>query len=412
MKKRNLINRVRRGTALVTMAALLTTNGCLTAWAASTITSVTVRVNLDLETGDALPNLDYGVSDSSGYAVNISSNTKYDIQDAEWSKDVDEIELGDTYTLKVTLDANSGYEFKSSYNSSKVTVKGGKFVSAKRNSDDDLVVTIRTKEAKGTFETPEDADWQSENSNSDKFGIAKWRSVKNADYEVQLYRGEKVVHKVTGLEKTSYNFYPYMTREGDYSFRVRAIPENDSVAKDAAKSECLYSDEMFVDEDEVSDGSGQGQEETTGNTPVSTQQVGWVKTDGKWFFRYPDGTYLRDSWGKISDKWYLFNSKGEMLTGWQKAGDKWYYLNPDGDMKTGWFQDKNVWYYLNPDGSMAIGWINVNNVHYCMGSNGAMLTGWQEVGGQWYYFYPDGHKAANEVISGFYVDHNGVWHRP
>ena len=169
---------------------------------------------------------------------------------------------------------------------------------------------------------------------------------------------------------------------------------------------------MFVDEDVVSDGSGQGQEETTGNTPVSTQQVGWVKTDGKWFFRYPDGTYLRDSWGKISDKWYLFNSNGEMLTGWQKVGDKWYYLNPDGDMKTGWFQDKNVWYYLNPDGSMAIGWINVNNVHYCMGSNGAMLTGWQEVGGQWYYFYPDGHKAVNEVISGFYVDHNGVWHRP
>ena len=410
--KKNLKNMIQKGTALMTAVALLTSNGIMTSFAASTITNVTVRVNIDLQTGDDLPNLDYGVSDSAGYAVYISNDTKYEIQDAEWSKEVDEVELGETYTLKVTLDAKSGYEFKSSYNSSKVTVKGGKFVSAKRNNDDDLVVTIRTKAAEGVLEAPEDAEWQSENSNSDKFGVAKWRSVKDADYDVQLYRGEKVVHKVTGLEKTSYNLYPYMTREGDYSFRVRAIPENDSVAEYAEKSEWVFSDEMFVDEDEVSDGSGQGQENTTNNAPASTQQVGWVKNNGKWFFRYPDGTYLRDSWGKISDKWYLFNSSGEMLTGWQKAGDKWYYLNLDGDMKTGWLLDKNVGYYLNGDGSMATGWITVNNVHYCMAQNGAMLTGWQEVGGQWYYFYPDGHKAANEYISGFYVDQNGVWHRP
>lgn len=41
-----------------------------------------------------------------------------------------------------------------------------------------------------------------------------------------------------------------------------------------------------------------------------------------------------------------------------------------------------------------------------------MATGWQEIDGQIYYFYPDGHKAANEWISGFYVDPNGVWNRP
>ena len=410
MKRTSLMNRIRRSTALVTATALLAAGGSMTALAASTITTVTVRVNIDLIAGEDLPTLDYGTSESK--EVYISDNTKYDIQDVEWSKEVEEVELGDTYTLKVTLDAKSGYEFKSSYNSSKVTVKGGKFVSAKRNSDDDLVVTIRTKEAEGTLATPEDAYWQSERSNSDKFGVAKWDSVKNADYDVQLYRNEKVVHKVSELSKTSYNFYPYMTREGDYSFRVRAIPENDDMAEYAAKSEWIYSDEMFVDEDEVSDGTGQGQEDTGNDTPASADQVGWIKSNGKWFFRYPDGTYLRDSWGKINNKWYLFNGSGEMLTGWQKAGNHWYYMNPDGDMKTGWLLDKNVWYYLNGNGAMATGWINVNNVHYYMDASGAMATGWTEVAGQWYYFYPDGHKAANEYISGFYVDQNGVWHRP
>lgn len=411
MMKRNLMNKVRKGTALMTTAALLAASGTMTAFAdTSYIKTMTIRVDIDLKAGEDLPSLQFGTSDSSGYEVYISENTKFDIQDAEWSKDVDEVELGDTYTLKVTLDAKSGYEFKSSYNSSKVTVKGGKFVSAKRNNDDDLVVTIRTNPAEGVLEAPEDAYWQSERSNSDKFGVAKWDSVADADYDVQLYRGEKVIHKVTELGKTSYNFYPYMTKEGDYSFRVRAVPENDDMAEYAEKSEWIYSDELYVDEDEVSDGSGQGQEDTS--APASTEQVGWIKSNGKWYFRYPDGSYLRDSWGKINNKWYLFDSNGEMLTGWHSRNGKWFYMNPDGDMKTGWLLDKGVWYYLKSDGTMATGWVNVNNVSYFMNTSGAMATGWQEVGGDWYYFHPDGHKAANEVISGFYVDHNGVWHRP
>ena len=34
------------------------------------------------------------------------------------------------------------------------------------------------------------------------------------------------------------------------------------------------------------------------------------------------------------------------------------------------------------------------------------------IDGQIYYLYPDGHKAVDEWISGFYVDSNGVWKRP
>lgn len=412
MKKVRFRNIVKKSTMLLLTAALLAVPGAQPAFAASTITSVSVTLNLDLEAGNALPSLTTGYTSDSDAKVKIPNNTKYEIVDAEWSKNVDEMEMGKTYTIKVTLDSIGDYEFKSSYASSKVTVKGGTYVSARRNSDDDLVVTVKTKEVEGTLGEPEDPRWMSERSSNEKFGYAKWDSVTDAAYDVNLYRNDKLVHKVTGWTKTSYNFYPYMTKEGDYSFRVRAVPRNENVEKYASKSEWNYSDELYVDEDEVSDGTGQGQEKDDTSVTVSTNQVGWVTSGGKWFFRYPDGSYLRDSWGKINDIWYLFDGTGEMQIGWHIWNGQYYYMNQNGAMKTGWLNDNNVWYYLNPDGAMKTGWMTEGNKTYYLESSGAMATGWKEVDGQFYYFYPDGHKAVNEVISGFYVDYNGVWKRP
>ncbi|MBQ5868103.1 MAG: N-acetylmuramoyl-L-alanine amidase family protein, partial [Lachnospiraceae bacterium] len=352
--------------------------------------------------------------------VIIDGNKRYDFVKAEWSKDdVEEAELGKTYKLKVTLESKDEdeYEFKSSYTSSKVNVKGGSFVSARRNDADQLVITLKTNAVEGILSEPEDPRWLSENYKNDKFGYAKWDSVTNAAYQIQLYRNDKIVHRVSDWKSTSYDFYPYMTKEGDYQFRVRAVPKNDSVKEYAKGSEWIYSDEMYVDDDEVSDGTGQGQqvdtpEAVTGGATSGIIQVGWIKNDGKWYFRYPDGSYLRDSWGKIDNKWYLFNNTGVMLTGWQKVNNVWYYLNPSGDMFTGWLLNNNIWYYLNPDGSMKTGWLTDNGKTYYLNASGAMLTGWQEVGGLYYFFHGDGHKAVNEYISGFYVDHNGVWQRP
>lgn len=413
MKKMNFKNLVKKATGLLLATTLLASLGVQTAFAASTISTVSVTLSIDLEAGGSLPSLTTGYTGDDGAEVKIPNNNKYEIVDAEWSKDVDEVELGKTYTLKVTLDAVGDYEFKSSYTSSKVTVKGGTYVSARRNSDDELVVTLKTKEAEGTLEIPDDPRWMSEKSSSDKFGYAKWDSVDDAAYDVNLYRNDKVVHKVTDWGKTSYNFYPYMTKEGDYTFRVRAVPKNEDVEEYAKKSDWGYSDELYVDDDEVSDGTGQGQEtDTTVSSSAESDQVGWVANGGKWFFRYPDGSYLRDCWGKINDVWYLFDSTGEMLTGWHNRNGHYYYMNSDGAMKTGWLQENNIWYYLNPDGDMRTGWLTEGDKTYYMESNGAMVTGWKEIDGQFYYFHSDGHKAVNEVISGFYVDYNGVWKRP
>lgn len=417
MKKVTFANRSKRMLALALTTGLLMSLNTQAALASSYINTITVSIDIDLVEGDDLPRLATGYNDED-VEVKIAENNRYDLEYAEWSNDSREVEMGKTYNLKITLDAEDDYEFRNTYNASKVKVKGGTFVSARRGrTSDELVVTVKTKPAKGTFDVPDDVDWKNTNSSKGNFGVASWGRVEDAAYDVVLlYNDDKVVHRVDDIKRTTYNFYPYMTKEGDYSFRVRAVPSTDEMASYATKSEWEYSDTLYVEKDEVSDGTGQGLEDTgnNGDTPVITnpELVGWIASNNKWFFRYPDGTYLRNCWGKIDGIWYLFADNGEMLTGWHNRNDRYYYMNSSGAMHTGWLLDNNIWYYLDPDGAMHTGWLTVNGATYYMENNGAMATGWKEVDGQFYYFYPDGHKAVNEVISGFYVDHNGIWHRP
>lgn len=410
-----LKRKTKRLLALVMMAVLLVTLNVQSVLASTYINSVSITLDLNLVEGESLPSLDAGYTGESGPEVKIAENNRYEISSVAWSKNVKRAEIGETYTLKVTLEAQDDYVFRGSYSSSKVTVKGGTFVSARRGrTNDELVVNLKTKPVEGTLNVPENVEWKSTNYRNSKFGYASWDSVSGAAYDVQLYRNDKVVHKVSGLTRLTYNFYPYMTKEGDYNFRVRAVPADSSVKAYAEKSDWEYSDYLYVTEDEVSDGSGREQDVNSDGTPNVTNpnQVGWIQSNGKWFFRYPDGTYLRDCWGKIGEIWYLFDANGEMLTGWQYRNGHYYYMNQSGAMVTGWLLDGNIWYYLNADGAMLTGWITVNNQTYYLNESGAMVTGWKEIGGQFYYFHSDGHKAVNEVISGFYVDANGIWKRP
>lgn len=420
MDRRDQKRRIRRGFGILAAVVFLMALGAQTAFAATSyISSISITLDVSPVPGEDLPELSVGYTSDKNDEVMIPSNVKYDITSAKWSNSKSEVKLGGTYTMKITLEALNDYKFNTSYSSSKVTVKGGTFVSAQRQSSTKLVVTVKTKEAQGTLEAPDDLTWVSYKAGTSRFGYAKWDSVSNAAYDVYLYRSSKLVHRVTDLKSTTYNFYPYMTAKGTYTFRVRAVPADSDIAKYADQSEWVYSDELYVDSDEVSDGSGQTSSGSSLNIsdllrdePDNTNQVGWIYNNGFWFFRYPDGTYLRDSWGKINGYWYLFDSSGVMLTGWQLCGDTYYYMNRDGAMQTGWVLYNGSWYYLKDDGAMATGWIQVGDKVYYLGPSGAMATGWQNVDGQIYYFYPDGHRAANEVVDGFYVDQNGVWNKP
>ena len=198
--------------------------------------------------------------------------------------------------------------------------------------------------------------------------------------------------------------------------------KNDEVSKYASKSNWTISDEVYIDENDAARAAkkkpSSGNNSSTNNSgnsqqaPSNVNVVGWILDGNRWYYRYPDGTYLKNGWGFIGNIWYLFDANGMMLTGWQMKNGVYYYMNGDGKMQTGWLLYNNTWYYLSESGAMVTGWITLGDKAYYLGGDGGMLTGWQNIDGQIYYLYPDGHKAVNEVIDTFYLDQDGIWRKP
>ena len=400
---------------LLTLCLLMTFSGAATVYGASTISSVNLRVGMnDIEVGGTLPDIVIGDKDSSDAAFVYSTSSYYGIEKAEWvtSKNK-ELKVGDKPRMKVWLEA-SDYEerrFKGGYYSSNVKISGGTFISASI-SNRKLIVTVELSPIKGQFEAPDEVFW-----NSGGYGRARWR-LSGADdsyrYEVALYRGNSQVHKAetTG---TSYNFYPYMTKAGSYSFRVRVIPKNADEEKYGKRSEWVSSDEIYLAQEDVSDGNVQNPDTTPSGGMLN---VGWNKSGNLWFFRYPDGTCPKDEWLAWEGKWYLFDANGWMLTGWQVRNGQSYYLDESGAMLTGWVRSGNAYYYLNPTPDAFEGmlvkknWVIADGNIYYMNEDGARVEGWYPVDGNWFYFYPGtGIRAANTWVDGFYLDAEGIWRK-
>ena len=90
------------------------------------ITNISLKVDIDLDSGDEINDGDSLGTDSSdsGNKVYTSSN-KYRVQSAEWSNDK-EVTIGDTPKIEIYLDPDTSgakeYRFRSSYSSSSVSV--------------------------------------------------------------------------------------------------------------------------------------------------------------------------------------------------------------------------------------------------------------------------------------------------
>lgn len=344
------------------------------------------------------------------------------------------IKIGDTITLKFYADITSGsgsYIFTSKSKASVTATDGSeikvKSVTTSRDGYYGLKVTVTLKPLKGQYSEPQDLEWKTGTS----LGQAKWSKPEDENcsgaYDIRLRRNDKTVAEFACVSGTSMNFYPWMTNEGDYTFEVRCVPNTDS--SNAKKSEWAQSDSQYVDKNKVSDGSGQfdpsGSAISGGTVDTNTTQVGWVKINNTWYYRYPDGKLRTNGWEKISGKWYYFDSTGAMKTGWTTVNNQTYYLDPtNGDMKTGWVKTSDgQWYYLNPDptsstqGAMLKNqWADINGKRYYFKSSGAMATGWQTIDGKYYYFNPAngadlGALVRNQRIDSFYVGEDGAWVR-
>lgn len=375
------------------------------------ITNVTIKCSNNLQAGDILSTAVIDTSGENQGDINIYlTNTNCYIEDCILTGSGDRyIAAGDKISVKLIIETidETEYAFNGNYSSSNVKISGGTFqkVTAKKTT---LTVTFTLPPVTGSLDEPYSAEWSISNKNK---GLAKWTSEYGAKgyYDVWLYRGSTVVKKVESLKALSYDFYPYMTKAGTYSFKVRCVPTTEQ-KKYATKSEFVTSDEYYLDKEHVSDGTGQ-------DSADSTTAVGWVKSGDTWFYKYPDGTLKKNGWEKINGKWYLFDAQGKMLTGLQTIASGTYFLSASGDMQEGWIKVENKWHFFNntpgadTEGAMIKDtWFNdTDGKTYYIGSDGCMCTGWKQIGSYWYHFDGSGNLSRDTVIDTFYVDKDGKW---
>ena len=191
------------------------------------------------------------------------------------------------------------------------------------------------------------------------------------------------------------------------------------------------------------------------------QQNRWVN-NGKWLYRYGDGTYAQNKFEVINGSTYYFDADGYMVTGWSTIESNWYYFNASGCMVTNawvgnyylgsdgvmarntwidsyyvdenglwspskWVKKNNKWHYRYGDGTYAQNKFEViNGSTYYFDADGYMVTGWITIESNWYYFNAsgcmvtnawvgnyylesDGVMATNTWIGSYYVDENGLW---
>lgn len=400
------MKKIWRQIVFLTMIFSLTLGSWITGHAAKNdadeINGCTLTVTSDIQADSGLGDLDVRVSgdrcsiDSFGFVGAGSS----------WKP-------GQIPKVKVVVTAADGYVFSTKVNAGRITVKGGDCTGVKRlNSGESIEVTIRLKAVSGEMGEITDAFWV-----TSPVGKAKWDSADNASaYELKLFCGNTLVKRVDKTTTTYYDFYPYMTKKGDYYFKVRPVPRSSNESDYLDPGEWITSNTLTIDRTNVA--SENTSQRNLSGAPTTDPYAngdhvpfGWVQEGSRWWYHQADGSYPAGQWSYISDKWYLFDKAGYMLSGWQLWSGHYYYLTSNGDMVTGWLENDKRWYYLNPsDGHMMTGWLEAANGRYYLNSDGTRAAGWVNIDGKWHYFSPvDGLMAVNTTVGTYYVNSDGVW---
>lgn len=221
------------------------------------------------------------------------------------------------------------------------------------------------------LDTVSDVYWDDDNDT-----VAVWEEVEDAyQYEIYLYLDDSKVTSVK-TKKTKYNFEKKLTKEGEYTFRVRALAKSsDRDYRDSAWSD--YSDGLYISADYAelmknggkidTEYSGPGaKENTSGETAAASDnsvvyKEEWVQDTTGWRYRRTDGTYLSNCWFQdmTAGKWYFFNEAGYMATGWIDWEGQKYYCEAAGDAA----------------GVMVTGEITIEGVPYVFDASGVLISG-------------------------------------
>ncbi len=311
---------------------------CGTALAAETRTEIT-EIKLHIEST-------IEADEDDGDVTVTALGTGYYVDDVDIVNDDGEWVSGDVPRVKIYLEAESDYYFGTS-SSKAFTFTGddATYVSASTsNSRSTLTVTVKLDTLMGDLDVT-DAGWLNDGS-----PIGVWEETSGAKYyEIKLYRSSSSVMTTQTTKNTYYDFSSYITRTGDYYYKIRAV-YNSSNKGDWSESDSTYIDEqMLVAIQSGNYASYSGS--TTSNSPGTSVSTGgsWQQDGIGWWYRRVDGSYPASCWELINGLWYYFNSSGYMQTGWILWNGLWYYCNDStGAMLTNTYTPDG--YYVNSDG--------------------------------------------------------------
>lgn len=387
---------------IVCMAAGIWWATAMVSYADEAIKSVTIAVTSSIEA--------YG---DGGSVSATADSTKYHVVSCDFINGKSQWKAGDIPKASIELAAEEGYYFNS-ISSSGAHIRGADYVTSKKSdAKRSLTITVKLKGIRGTLDRVEDAYWEEK-----PLGKARWAKVEGASsYEVKLFCDESMVYHVPRTNSVSYDFFPYMTDEGDYYFKVRAVAKTESEADYLKAGDWTESDNQEITRkdaqaaDKRATSTGKKGVSVKDGTGPRAQAPGWVQDANGWWYKNEDGSYPVGNWKAVGDKWYLFDMNGYMLTGWQWKNDKEYYLTTNGDMVTGWFQYNRIWYYLDPEqGKLTGRWLQDGGKWYYLNPDGSMATGWLLNQGSWYYMDPrNGQMVTDQMVGEYYINHDGIW---
>lgn len=248
----------------------------------------------------------------------------------------------DVPEVKVTLVTEDENYFSVPKN--KVTVKGDgvQVVSVKKESSQEIVITLHLLPMSERVGKISYAEWEGK--------TAVWDAAVGAvSYDVYLFRDSRAVGAKRTTTETTFDFGVALNKEGEYYFKVRPVGKEGAKEGVFAESDSIYRSEEDLETEleaakaakagtqadgtsssEAAEGSPAAAADTAASTAGT--EGSWIQDGTNWRFIKADGSQQSNDWLFINGKWYYFEADSKMKTGWLLWNEKWYYLGPDGDM--------------------------------------------------------------------------------
>lgn len=282
-----------------------------------TIKSVNLTIKADIE-----PDTDYGMENID---IETSSNRfsvdDYEVLNEEFGWQEDTIPR-----IRITLIADDDYYFES-LPKDKIILRGGaELIQASReDGNTTLLVDVKLPSFQTSLQ-------QLSNVALSEEGIASWGPVGTAgSYEVRVYRDGAASGASITTKAASYNCRGRMGKgEIGYTVKVRAVSKFDK----SEIGEWVESPSVYI----TGERAAEFRENPTGGSGR------WVQAaDGRWWYEEEDGTYPKDSWKQVGDKWYFFDGEGYMKIGWVQWDGQEYYCSESGEMLTDCMTPDSYW---------------------------------------------------------------------